>query len=650
VPKRTRSHILEDESRRAFSKLIPSVWVIRPLSSDYGIDDQVEVFEEDGRASSLMFLAQVKATDVPERQKALKVRLVVDRLLYYRQLDLPVMIVRFHSPTKKFYWRWVYEFTEWPKDGAKTVSLSLPLSAEWTDGTPNDVVASLKVFRDLKAPQSVHPITFSIAVSDERILDTPSSLVKSAILDAARSLEGVVRLTEENPAGSHPEVVISNEKLIVNLAGLRSLTMRLDRAFPSDYLTAKFPHDVMTAIAFVLAKAGKSSEAVAVGRNHLALGTMVENKEVTSAILGAMASAHRLADALNLVRQLLANTPRPHLAQWFLIVIRLYTKSLSASEVKELRELMQLLIDKAEESGNKHLVSAMHYNSGNHLRGQGWPHQKDAFKEYRLAAKWDPGYRKRPYFWKEIGGVLHGLSRFRSAATAYQRAIELGGDVSCYALRADSLMYSGRFRESLGAFRVYVERESEPRAEWLLKLFALEHIVEKLGIENQKRDSAVGMDISRLSDSADEKRRDQLEATVRADALCSFAWFNLGAIYGAGDRSEDALVAYLIAAVSTPQDSEAWCRAFGYAFIARQTGLLLGIAQTAYQYNGQDFLRKLEILVAQQSPNFPRTELLNIVGEAVKGVDRLNRMMEVREIGLDGAFRVVLHSKKGSSE
>jgi hypothetical protein len=115
MPTRPRSHTLEAESRRAFGALLPSEWVIRPLESDYGIDEHVELFDKRGHASGLMFLAQLKATDTNDLSSALKVTLKVNTIDYYRSLELPVMLVRFHSPTKKFYWYWFHEFKEWAK-------------------------------------------------------------------------------------------------------------------------------------------------------------------------------------------------------------------------------------------------------------------------------------------------------------------------------------------------------------------------------------------------------------------------------------------------------------------------------------------------------------------------------------------------------
>src|SRR5258708_18267430 len=166
MPARPRSHTLEDESRRTFAALLPSEWVIRSLVSDYGIDEQVEVFNKGGHATGLMFLAQLKATDARDLKSALKFPLKVETLRYYRSLELPVMMVRFHSPTRKFYWRWLHELKERAKPGQKTITHHIPTSAEWNERTPEELTASLQVFRQLKSPSCPHPIVFSLVLPD----------------------------------------------------------------------------------------------------------------------------------------------------------------------------------------------------------------------------------------------------------------------------------------------------------------------------------------------------------------------------------------------------------------------------------------------------------------------------------------------------
>ena len=124
----------------------------------------------------------------------------------------------------------------------------------------------------------------------------------------------------------------------------------------------------------------------------------------------------------------------------------------------------------------------------NHLRAQRGPHGRAALKHHRLAAKGDPIYRQRHYFWREVGGVLFGLGRFSYSARAYEKATRQEGESECTALRADALMFAGRYSEAHELFRTYVDANSEvDDAEWHLKSLALAEIIKFLDIEKQAR-------------------------------------------------------------------------------------------------------------------------------------------------------------------
>lgn len=653
MPTRPRSHTLETESRRAFAALLPSEWVNRPVESDYGTDEQVEVFDKSGRASGLMFLAQLKATDARHPKSALKISLKVDTRSYYRRLDLPVMLVRFHSPTQKFYWRWLHEFHERAKPNQKTITLHIPTSAGWNERTPEELTASLQMFRQLKSPNCPHPVVFSLVLPDFEVSGVPSSLIRTAILDAAGALRGVLQLSDEVPIGAHPKITISNDILSVDLAGLRSFTLDLKEPYPKTLVTTKLPHDALSAVAFVLAKAGHFNEASEIASSHLDQGTFARNPDVFFALVGAMARSRRVPDALRLARNLLRSAGGPQLAQWLLIVVRDRTHSLQDSELEYLRQVMQIFIERATELGDAGLLGIARYNLGNYLRGQGGSQLRPAFTQYRLAANSEPGYRQRPYFWREIAGILHPLGHFGWAAAAYERAFKMGGERICIALGADSKMSSGRFHEALKLFEEYMkEPKSDYDDEWHLKNFMLSHVVDDLGIAEQKRDPDSAKKLTDISAAGEpEEELARLREAIRADALSSFAWFNLGAALGRAGLLQDSFKAYLFAGVCFPYDVEAWTRALmhGFKVLGRNplnAPLTICIARMAYRRNGQKFLEEVQRHFDKQDSGFPSTKLMELVAVAVKDIDRANRQFEVRMVGDGADYKVVARAKK----
>jgi len=653
MPTRPRSHTLETESRRAFAALLPSEWVNRPVESDYGTDEQVEVFDKSGRASGLMFLAQLKATDTRDLKSALKISLKVDTRSYYRSLELPVMLVRFHSPTKKFYWRWLHEFHERAKPGQKTITLHIPTLAEWNERTPEELTASLQMFRQLKSPSCPHPVVFSLLLPDSEVSGVPSSLLRTAILDAAGALSGVLRLSDEVPIGAHPKITISNDILSVDLAGLRSFTLDLKEPYPKALVTTKLPHDALTAVAFVLAKAGYFNEASEIASSHLDQGTFARNPDVFFALVGALARSRRVPDALRLARNLLRSAGGPQLAQWLLIVVRERTHSLQDSELEYLRQVMQIFIERATELGDAGLLGLARYNLGNYLRGQGGSQLRPAFTQYRIAAKSEPGYRQRPYFWNEIAGVLHLLGRFGWAAAAYEKAFKIGGERICIALRADSKMSSGRFREALKLFEEYMkEPKSDHDDEWHLKNFMLSHVVDDLGIAEQRRDPDSAKRLADISAVGEpEEGLARLREAIHGDALSSFAWFNLGAALGRAGLLQDSFEAYLFAGVCFPYDVEAWTRALMHGFKVLDRNplnapLTICIARMAYRRNGQKFLEEVQRHFDKQDSGFPSAKLMELVAVAVKDIDRANRLFEVRMVGEGANYEVMPRAEK----
>ena len=644
MPKRPRSHELEDESRREFQNLLPNRWVCRDITPDYGLDCHVELFDGNGLATTLMFFVQLKASDKLDLGKALAITLKVDTYHYYRNLDLPVMIGCLHAPTKRFFWRWFHEFKERPTDQkAKTVTLNLPQSAVWNDDSPAVVEADLKSFRQLQAASLPHPIPFSLVFQEGHFQGIPTSLVESAIREVANADLGLLHLSSKVPTGAHPDIAVSNERIVVSWGGLCSLTIKSLEEYKGQ--TEKLAHDVLTAVAFVLSKAGHPNEAASIAFNHLRSGKMKQNADIFFELLGAMVKARRFTETLSMTRNVLSELGEPGFAQLLLLPALMNQSSFTASELEVLREVMLLLIKRATELGDMKMAATAHYNLGNHLRSQGPMFRKAAFVQYRLAAKSDPGYRERPYFWRELAGLLFHLDRFTWSAAGYQKAIALGGESSCLALCADALMFSGRYREALDLFCRFLEAEPKADGEWHLKKFMLEHLIKVLNKDRQRRNPEAANKLADVIGLSPDEAKAQLDEAIRQDALCSFAWFNFGANCGRRLEHSDACSAYLCAALCFPGDVEAWARALLHLIASNnRPERILWIAQVAYHYNRGTFIEQLYKTATEskeQNLSFPVSELVNLVGELARDRDRADESFELRMVGEGKHYKVL---------
>lgn len=103
MPAGQRQHQLEELSRRAVEAALPPVWVHRRLDPDYGLDETVEIVDQEERATGLSFRAQLKATDEPDLTVALgSVRFSREKADYYSSLALPVLIVSLPRANRLF--------------------------------------------------------------------------------------------------------------------------------------------------------------------------------------------------------------------------------------------------------------------------------------------------------------------------------------------------------------------------------------------------------------------------------------------------------------------------------------------------------------------------------------------------------------------
>ena len=151
MPRRPRAHQLEDESRIQFQQILPSEWVFREKSNDYGIDGEVEIFDEEGMSTGLIFFVQLKGTDESELEKALQCRFMNKVIDYYKSLPVPVLLARYHSPSKNFYTKWATRVDfYYSRKNSKSVNVKYLENEKWTDDTPNLIRDSIELIRTQK--------------------------------------------------------------------------------------------------------------------------------------------------------------------------------------------------------------------------------------------------------------------------------------------------------------------------------------------------------------------------------------------------------------------------------------------------------------------------------------------------------------------
>jgi tetratricopeptide (TPR) repeat protein len=545
------------------------------------------------------------------------------------------MIVLWSAALRQVFWQWAHEVdTYCAERGQKYITVRMPQERVWDSTTPSRIEKDLREFRNLRRPNIHLPQVFSLVAKEKQFRGVPSALLQSAIIEAAKGHSDLITFSSENPLGAHPMVTIEEEQVTVTLSGLTSVTYHTKEYSP-DLVLTKLPHDILTAVAFVLHRAGHSNIAAQIASEHLDKSTLLEHSEIFGGVLQAIARGQRLTDGLRLADALLQ--PGRLLLAQALIVPALMSSGRSGTEGEYLRQVMKRIIERFEESGQMRQAATAHYNLGNHLRARRRAHDRAALRQYRLASKQDPTYLQKAYFWREVAGILFGLGRFAFSARAYQKAISLDGGKSCVPLRADALMFAGMYKEAHEVFRHYGPNSSVEEAEWYLKSFALDGIMKLIELESQRRNTKEATRLADVKALEPEAAQVALCQALRQDALCALAWFNLGVTSHALFKPDDAFLAFLLAGLLGRTDPDAWANAVLLSISSPKHQLLVAaIVLTAYRINGQAFLEAVSRLANQQHAKFPADELMDTIWEVVNSVERPAQNFEVRVLG-DGA-------------
>lgn len=221
-PQRPRPHVVEAESRTAARAVFEGAgWVVRDITPDYGLDQHVEIF--DGRtATGLFFYTQLKATDEPDLNSALAATFSTSSLKYSDAVDEPVLLVRYHAPSRTLFGRWFHRVEPNATDAAtRTIRFDRAvIGTETAAAFRNEV----ELFRRMRRTRMSWPLAI-------RITSVLPAIDAEDLRIACTSLGGPQRhvryMAQENPASSEAAVDVAPDYLVVHV-GVASVTMHGD--------------------------------------------------------------------------------------------------------------------------------------------------------------------------------------------------------------------------------------------------------------------------------------------------------------------------------------------------------------------------------------------------------------------------------------
>lgn len=153
---RPRQHVLEDLSEREFSRLTPDEWVVRPVPKDYGIDYEVEIFD-DGRRTGLTLKVQLKSTD--DTAGGLSVRL--SDFDYWSTLDVPVLLVLYRAKSDEVFSSWAHAHNPWPQVREDQKTTTVHFAELYSDHLAR-IPTELEQIREVKARATKMPVSVGV--------------------------------------------------------------------------------------------------------------------------------------------------------------------------------------------------------------------------------------------------------------------------------------------------------------------------------------------------------------------------------------------------------------------------------------------------------------------------------------------------------
>ena len=575
MPTRARSHILDEQSIRRFGDALPSGWVYRHKSPDYGIDGEVEIFNADGSSTGLSFNVQLRGTD--DAARAERVRIEVDELNYYRSLDVPTAVVRYGSPVGSLFWQWASNIISRVEivEGQKTVTYRFDEVERWAEATPAAIRRTLEVRRRLaNFPPSI-PMPLRVNLS--AIPTAERYPVDRAISRAIADSHGALVRAGSTPADVEAFARLEPKFLEVGIDTLTGVTFDLQDPTTDDYLAS---------ILYALVRLFRRQRLL---RQAEALASLLAERELAHhnqdlAFDACMALARNLPV---LVRLALVNNLHDHVPMHPLIAL---TIAKAPQDDESRRAATKAFFDASLASAREVAPAseaAVHYSIGNFYR-----HQRDcalSAYHYNRARHLRPAYLQAGYFLSELAGVIFLSGHYVLAQHFYREATRLDpNNPELFFLFGDALMLSGALAEARTCFQTTLSQCAVPRLlrEAELKKIVCDHLILTTGSDTVPRRRAEASPTLRPDgrDSAES-----LEHLLReVDAFHPLARFNLGITRAHEGNQIAALHHFLVCAFIQPQDIAAWANAAICALGLGNQALLLLILSTAIHQMGAD--------------------------------------------------------------
>ena len=633
MPKRSKQQQVEDLSINALKNVLPREWVYREKDKDYGIDGEVEIFDKDDKATGMVFLVQLKATDSEEETMQKKVVLKVASINYYQSLELPVLIVRYSEEAKQLYFRWTHELDRNKFHDQKTFSFRMKESEKWCGKTPEYLVGTLRKYSDFRDKSNVLPIKTYLDFTFSEICSMDPKRVKSSFRERLDQKSNLIQTTTEKDE-AEAKIELTNDRLSIYFVGIPGCHFghmdKISYEGIDDLLD-----DVFIAFAMALIHLNKPADALMILESFASNSTILKSPKIALSFIAEYMKQGDIEKANKLWMDIPSKAKDDNVSMEFHMMLSIMSLASGYDLFSMQEEFLLGEIEKYIGGAEAEKLSASYYNYANHLRYN--DHLKESIIYYRKALDTSGHFSQSDLIFKEMAGTLFQLGRFRISAKLYQHGLSFKEDARGVSLYADALMTKGDYLLAYENFEKYFELCETHEPIWTLKSLVLEYVVKVLKIKSQHRSYYQAMKTQTIKDLGIRHiSRDELLSILDIDALSPLVWFNLAADYSKAKEYDIATVGYLMSALINKNDNEAWKRAFETALLSSRADIALLIVHAGFKESGEEFLRGIYDFIDNRM-KFPDADFRKHFEESIeRTIEEIGQKKAQKEIVFNG--------------
>lgn len=586
MPKRPRSHRLEDISINRFSALLPEAWIVRQKEKDYGVDLEIEIVAPGGRLTGLMFYVQLRGTDDPK--KAAKIALDVEQVEYFQSLTLPTIIVRYCNVEETFYWQWHFNVaTELPAKQQKSFTYRYTLDELWNSAAPDAIHETLWVRRLVENYAATQPVNLrydssSLPFADRYTVDRAFQIVSASAL-------GVLTNAADCDSRLSIDLQLTSSAVSLRIDCFASITVLVEQ-YDADDLA----NTVRYALAALFRRHRLTHHADRMARVILTSGKAHHSRFLAFEVCCALGS-----DLGRSVQLAILNGLHDQHDAFYPAYLAFLFRTPQDDDDRE--RAVTTFYDAALVSAHEvspETAAAVYYSMGNFYRMR--RNALPTVRSFNHARKLRPQYMATGYFLQELGACMFGQARYRCAAAIYGRAVGIATGPQQELHLADALLFSGNVADAKAHYENASETEDAIlKYEAIVKQMLCDWLIDWVGqsplpTRRQEADAALAAEGANQFDV-------WMEILTKIDATHEVAHFNLGVSRAKRKDYDKAVGNFLFCAFKQSGDLDAWANAIICANNAKEAAFIVAVMSCALSLGGSGSYDRLRGKLLEQS-------------------------------------------------